>query len=271
LRLVYIDEAGISNRAQEPFLTVAGIIVDADNKLNAIENYLERLVNRHIPEEHRSGFVFHATELFNGGGKIFKREKADLIGPHEWPLERRLRIADELAAIPQKFDLPIALGWIDRANFPKAFDIPKEMPESYRTIAAHVCAFLNCEMIAEQWMRKYATNEICMLIVEDNDQARKNIREVHTYHQEKKLAQTLDENELKYFPLRKIKEDPLFQPKKPSNPLIVADFCAYVWKKYLMKDQRYDRFFEPFKNKLVSFEDSWLNRPRGRRARSVRR
>jgi hypothetical protein len=94
VRLVYLDEAGISSKEDEPFLTVAGIIVDADSKLNSIENHLERLVMRHIPAQHREGFVFHATELFNGGGKVFRREKPDFIGPHQWPLVRRLAIAD---------------------------------------------------------------------------------------------------------------------------------------------------------------------------------
>lgn len=92
LRLVYIDEAGISNPKQEPFLVVAGVIVHADQKLNAIERHLEHILERHIPARQRDGFVFHATELFNGGGKVFRRQKSDVIGPVEWPLERRLKI-----------------------------------------------------------------------------------------------------------------------------------------------------------------------------------
>jgi hypothetical protein len=66
---------------------------------------------------------------------------------------------------------------------------------------------------------------------------------VHTHHQDKKLVDVLDEQSLRHFPLRKIKEDPLFQPKKPTSPLGIADFCAYVWKKVLMKDDRYVRIF----------------------------
>jgi hypothetical protein len=112
-------------------------------------------------------------ELFNGGGKVFKRQKREFIGPNEWPLERRLKIADDLAAMIAKFDLPIALGFIERASFPQTFNLPPEMTTAEQTIAAHVSAFLNCAMIAEHWMRKNASNENCMLIVEDNDAARK--------------------------------------------------------------------------------------------------
>jgi hypothetical protein len=66
---------------------------------------------------------------------------------------------------------------------------------------------------------------------------------------------TLDDDTKKHFPLRKIKEDPLFQPKRQSHPLIFADFCAYVWKKILMGDRRYDRFFEPLRKQVIYFED----------------
>src|SRR5215204_1657970 len=99
VRLVYVDEAGISNRRHEPFLVVAAAIVDADKKLIALERHFDKLVERHIPEEHRGEFVFHATELFNGGGKVFKRPLPNEQNP-QWPIERRLKIADDLADIP---------------------------------------------------------------------------------------------------------------------------------------------------------------------------
>ena len=124
-------------------------------------------------------------------------------------------------------------------------------------------------MVAEHWMRKNASDENCMLIVEDNKQARETMRAVHNHHQDKKLALVLDEQTRRHFPLRKIKEDPLFQPKKPTSPLVVADFCAYVFKRILMGDKRYERFFNPIRHHLISFEQSWLERPRGRRVRNV--
>lgn len=130
VRLVYMDEAGISKQAQEPFLVVAGVLVDADRVLNGVENQLEGIMRRHIPAEHQDGFVFHATELFNGGGKVFRREASDFVGPREWPLDRRLKIADEIMAIPRKFNLPIAIGFVERATFPRAFNLSESFPES---------------------------------------------------------------------------------------------------------------------------------------------
>jgi hypothetical protein len=92
-----MDEAGISHPDHEPWVVVGGVIVDADKKLIAVDRHLDALVKRHIPEDHRAGFVFHATELFNGGGKVVKRNDP------EWPLDRRLEIADSLAAVAKKF------------------------------------------------------------------------------------------------------------------------------------------------------------------------
>ena len=255
MRLVYMDEAGISKATQEPFVVVAGAVIDADRVLNGVESQLERIMQRHIPERYRDGCVFHATELFNGGGKVFKREKNDFIGPPEWPLNRRLAIADEIMAIPKKFKLPIALGWIERAKFRQQFNLPAEIPQSEATVAAHVSAYMTCAMWVEYWMRRETTDENCLLIVENNDQARKMIGDVQRYHQDKKIVDVLSEKTRKIFPFRKIREDPLFQPKRQSSALIIADFCAYVLKKSLMKDQRYDRFLDPIRSGLIVYQD----------------
>ena len=67
-------------------------------------------MRRHIPAEHHDGFVFSAKHLFNGDNKVFKRDDPD------WPLERRLKIADEIASTATKFALPIALGWVERSR-----------------------------------------------------------------------------------------------------------------------------------------------------------
>ena len=127
LRLVYLDEAGLSKPSEEPFLVVAGIIVDADKKLTAIERHLERIAVRNIRSEMLDGFVFHAKEIFNGGGKVFKREKSDFVGPVEWPLSRRLALADELARVPAKFDLPVAIGFINRETFLTFYEVAENI------------------------------------------------------------------------------------------------------------------------------------------------
>src|SRR6266436_2288652 len=111
LRLVYVDEAGIGKPEDEPFLIVGAVVVHADNSLVAVERYLDKIVKRHIPEEHWHDFVFHATHLFNWGGKVFTKNNP------AWPLPKRLEIAGELAAVPAKFHLPLIVGICERAKF----------------------------------------------------------------------------------------------------------------------------------------------------------
>ena len=254
MRLAFMDEAGISRPEEEPFLVVAGIIVDGDNALNGVENQLERIMKRHIPPEFWDDFVFHASELFNGGGKVFKRTKSDFIGPPQWPLDRRLEIADEIMAIPKKFALDITYGFIERATFKDHFHFP-DATSGQITIAQQVAAFSTASIFIEQWMRRNASGENCMLVVENNDQAKALMRDMHQWHQGNKVADVLNDFGKKLLPFRRIRQDPLFQDKRPSNALIIADFCAYVGKKILMDDKRYGRFFEPIRKRVISFDD----------------
>jgi Protein of unknown function (DUF3800) len=248
-------------------LVVVGAIVNADRQLIGLENCLNKIVSRHIPENQRESFVFHAMDLFNGGGKVFDRN-----GP--FTLSKRLEIADELAAIPRKLNIPIAAGFVDRGNFP----IVDNLSEDYnklsladKTTFAHVCDYMNCAMTVEHWMRVETNNEICMFVVENNEQAKALIKQTHNYHQEKRLDYILSDTDRQHFPFRRIKEDPLFQDKRPGSALQLADFCAYVFKRFLMNktDSRYLRFFEPMKECFVdvaiSAARSAEKRPRRRR------
>jgi hypothetical protein len=87
-----------------------------------------------------------------------------------------------------------------------------------------------------------------MLIVEDNESARRLMRETISSLQARKFESLSGEDRI-HFPFRKIKENPLFQAKRGSSVLQIADFCAYVFKRFLMNqdDKRYLRFFDPMR------------------------
>lgn len=249
VRLVYIDEAGISNPQHEPFLVVAGCIVNADAILNGVNNHLDRLMHRHIPEEHHDNFVFSAKHVLNGDNKVIKRNDP------EWPIERRLEIFSDILDIPRKFNIPICFGWIERETFPKTFDLPDGWKLSEITVAAHAAAFMSCSLMIDRWMRNETENENCILVVENNDQAKRAITETQREYQDKKILPLLTKSETDFFPLRKIKEDPLFQEKKQSNPMILADFCAYSFKRHLQGDKHIAQFYNQIMDKVVTFSD----------------
>jgi hypothetical protein len=249
VRLVYVDEAGTGKIEQEPFVVVAGVIVHGDRQLNELIRRLEKVRSKHLPEEHRGDYVLHAKELFNGGGKLFGRNNP------EWPIERRMMLAADIAAIPKELRLWISLGWVDRTTWPTTFSWPRDASENERILGALATSFLGCSAQLDQWMRKHAKNENCMIIAEDNPVARSLIVKTQNANQSKKFVDSLDEKAKKFFPFRHIKEDPAFQPKKPAHPLELADFCAYVWKRYLMYDAdvRYLPYFEPWRKQIAIF------------------
>jgi hypothetical protein len=238
----------------EPYLVVAGVIIHGDRQLRLVRKRLDELVDNHIPAEFRDGFVFHATEVFNGGGPgtVFDRKRPGY--EKSWPWERRFAIAHDICQIIQVFELPLALGMIERAKFPQTFKFADKTPRRKELAVQQGCAFMGCAMEVDLWMRSHTEDEHCMMIVEDNDNARGMIRDFQREHQNPKLVESLSEKERQYFPFRTIIEDPCFQAKRKSSALQISDFCAYVTKRLVrgeLSDKRYLRLWGNFRGQLI--------------------
>ena len=54
-----------------------------------------------------------------------------------------------------------------------------------------------------------------------------------------------------YVPFEKVKEDPAFQGKKSSHPLVLADFVSFVTKRALTGDPHIGRFYEPWRKRDI--------------------
>jgi hypothetical protein len=235
VRLVYVDEAGISNPRQEPYLVVAGIIVHADKQWHALEQYLRDMVTDFIPPWLRTDFTFHAHQLFAGGGKVFDRQV--------WPKEIRWRILQELVSIPEKFDLPVVCGFVDRAKFETAFG--NRTPHDV-TVGAHTAAFSMCAVAANEYMNKRGeAGEVALLIAENNDNARRLIRTHHNFIRDPAKVVLLSEETRKNLPLTRLVDTVHFAEKLDSILLQLADACAYAIKRRLMKASDSDRFYQP--------------------------
>jgi hypothetical protein len=247
VRLIYLDEAGISNPAQEPMMVVAGIALNADNQFKAVETHLDELVRKHIPEDQRPGFVFHAMEVFHGT-KRFDRGI--------WPFEKRLEILDDLAAIPKKFDLPICFGGTDRISMPQLLKGPATPPLIEQIAHAH--AFFKFVMQMEVVMRATIQNEVAMLIAEDREQVRKMLKIAHSIlrgRPSRQFKDILSEIAVPPFdsllPLERIVETVHFAQKGESSLLQVADICAFAIKRHIVKASHSDRLYGPLREQMV--------------------
>jgi hypothetical protein len=135
VRLTYLDDAGLFNAQQEPFIVVGGVIIEGDRQMIPVEEHIGALVRKHIPEPDWPGFVFHAKDLWHGG-PYFVRDK--------WPLAKRLEILTDIATIPAQFDLVLCAGFQERAlmrhhPFPPGEDeLIKELT-AYENATARFC------------------------------------------------------------------------------------------------------------------------------------
>jgi Protein of unknown function (DUF3800) len=242
MRLTYVDEGGIAKH--EGFMVVSGAIIDGDRQLVAIENHLDILVQKHIPEEDRPGFIFHATEIWSGGGYFKDRNK--------WPRDRRLLILQDLSKIPKHFDVPIAWGHVDKSKFPD----PKFaclFSTAEIDVATHVMAFTECSLVTEMFMRECTTNEITVMIAEDRDVVRRAVKEAHAMYRNpaeiKKYG--LDKNRL--LPFRHIRDTVHWAKKEESRHLQLADACTFFIKGHLNKNVLGEQFYSELRPMLLVF------------------
>src|SRR5215470_15141222 len=98
VRFVYLDEAGTGDPQVEPYVIVAGVMVDADKQWKRVENHLIDLADAFAEPEDRLGFCFHANELYTGGKREFKEK---------YPLQKRHDALASICEIPDKFSLPV--------------------------------------------------------------------------------------------------------------------------------------------------------------------
>lgn len=171
MRLVYLDEAGVSSPAHEPFLVVAGVIIDADQDWKRLDWHLRSLARKYLPEGDRHEFVFHAHEIWHGSG-YWDRQR--------WPRETRVALLRDMAAIPARFHLPIVVGAVDRLLVREKIltAIPK-MPTKSVDLFVQAQAFMLAVQDVDTWMTANAPREAAMLVAENTGRAQALMKLIH--------------------------------------------------------------------------------------------
>jgi len=260
MRLIYMDEAGIGDPRHEPFLVVAGLLVNADRHAKHLEAALARVREKHCPDAPKD-FVFHTTHIFSGesGHRYFARER--------WPKEKRWAILDDLARIPKEYDIPIVHGHIERAPLLE-IEVEKGPIVSARDrmlVQYSVCFFL-CTTRADWWLRHHApSREVGMAIAEDNRDVRESLRRMHSFAQRPDNTAALLPGWETYLPFRKIIDTVHYAEKQRSALLQLADLCAFVIKRQLMGLSRpvseRGRFYDSLQSQHYQPDLKALKRP----------
>jgi hypothetical protein len=245
VRFIFMDEGGISRN--EPFVVVAGIFVHGDDQLVPLEDELERLKHKHIPQEDRRDFVFHAKDIWSGKGIFKDREK--------WPLVRRLDILRDLAEVPKKLDIPIIYEALERAkldlaNSPEAARAGRPPTSFEESVAAHAIVFCSCTLRIEQMMREVWPEEVAQMVAEDNDQVRALVKGTHEHFRDpSRIDGQITPTDM--LPLKKIRGSVHFANKMESKPLQLADLCAFVIRGHLASHPQSGPLFAQIKPMMM--------------------
>lgn len=211
VRMIFFDAAGISNPKHEPYIVVAGIILNADKQWKALGHHLSEMADTFAPPEHRDQFIFHATELFSGG-KLFPRDR--------YTKDHRWNILDELVAVPAKFGLPIAWGRVPRALVERGGSLAaKDGWKIPPVVHGQIMAFSLAAAIAERWMSEFADeDEIAQMIMENDDQSRKFFYVTQRFLSDSRLNQQFSPED-EHFKLSRIIYPMHFEQKTDSSAL----------------------------------------------------
>jgi len=244
VRIAYLDEAGISNPAHEPYLVVAGIILHADEHWRPIEEHMRAIGQRYLPDQPKP--LFHAKDIFHGIG-AFDRQK--------WPRERRWELLLELCEIPKKFEIPVVFSWHHRERHRQ--EILKTTPNAtveHTHLVTHADVFVKAAMAIEGWMRLGPNrSESVMIIAEDTPKVKQGIKAIHAGYTDR--FKTVGLENMKLFHSNHIVDTVHFAGKRDSMPLQIADACAFMIKRHLMEKEDSVNFFAAMRPQIV-YQDS---------------
>ncbi|GJD34002.1 DUF3800 domain-containing protein [Methylobacterium aerolatum] len=225
MQLVYLDEAGISRRSDEPYVVVAGVIVNADQKWKSIEDRFIDLTDKYVPDyesTYGQPFIFHAMDIWHGSGN-FPRDR--------YTRESRIKLLGELASIPFEFDLPVVAGYLKKADYENYLQARSPgMKAEAISKWSHAVAFFSAIRRVEHWMKTKAPNEVAMLIAEDTDRVKGLIGALHAAYTDRSYHWVEGA-----FQSEHIVDAVHFTKKKQSILLQVADHMAFIVKRRLNK------------------------------------
>jgi hypothetical protein len=213
--------------------------------MEAVEKAIAELIAEYVPEEHRDGFSFHATELYHCSGKIFHHTK--------YPRDRAREALRQLLSIPRRFQIPISVGYIAKSVNPTGRSSEYNARQNAQIF--HGLAYVLCALAAEIYMIKNGSpNELARLVAEINTDTQNTVKLSHKVLQGKFRSDVLDKltsqfEEMRLFlPIRRIVDTVHFAEKDDAVLLQLADACAFIFRYWAecKSDEYIHPYFEAF-------------------------
>lgn len=261
-RFVYLDEAGISNPEQEPWVVVAGFVLHADGQWKGLDRYLGDMIDDIFPEGPPEDFYFRGYDLWSGSKQGYFASPQN---GGRFTGEQRWKILEQLISIPGLYSLPVVLGINDRRDHvfrsPEHGDGVHPLAPADEVIAEQASCYFQCALQVEKLMREHAQEDEVAILIAEHGPANKPVKQVHNWiRKAKSVADLVNDAELnpewtQFLPVERIVETAHFANKTDSLPLQLADICAFIIKRHMCGKEK----SEPLYERLV---DAMLYRPR---------
>lgn len=244
MRQAFCDESF----SRSPFFVVAGPIIHADNQLIPVEEYLEALVEKYIPETDREGFVFHAADIWNNNGYFTDKDR--------WPHDLCWDILWDLISIPFLFHLPVSLGFKEKPHVAEWIKGPiEEIEQRYRAkahdVATHGLAFVDYSYQVEKFARECWPDEVAELVAESRPEVHESLDGAHFSLRSRRWLETWDEPPPE-FPFTRIRGAIKFAAKRDEPALQIADACAYVIRAALEGSPDHAPFYNRLRGLMIA-------------------
>lgn len=246
LRFLFLDESGVSGSPNEPLGMVVAVILNADQQWNAVERRLNEIRERFDLPNGDTPFVFHGTDIYSGKRTFADRSK--------WPVERRIELYGAIADIRADFDLPVSVGYWEKAEIKER--IPNISKRSLSKLCQLMC-YMNCLVGCEKYLRDFAAkDEVALVHAEDAPSVRVALTELH--HEMVTGANGIpDSNGM--IPLRHIKRTVTFSNKANNQLIQLSDCYAFLLRRHFSGDRTVSdlmkRFHGALGNALMSREE----------------
>ena len=155
---VFLDESGTS--VSDPIVVVAGVLIDGNTQWSPIEEALAALRDRYVSPDQMPHFKgFHATEMFQGAGKVLELS-------HTRPLDESHTILEQVIKLPAQFKLPVVFGYTRKVDSPSDLKTPAQRRDSIGRHHALAASF--CAIQADNYLKQRCPNDLAWAVAEDN-------------------------------------------------------------------------------------------------------